>query len=282
VRAFNPFRLRAEFAHARYAPYLQGSVCDVGSGGSPAYFRPVLGTRYTAVDVAETRCKPDVFCDFEREPLPFPDASFDTVVSFDCLEHCDNPYRVFAELCRVSKRHVIVALPNNWPGFLESMLKGRHVTHRTGYGLPEEEPGPGVRHKWWFNLEEAERFLVANAARHGFAPVKVEHVFDPADNLIRFAWYPKINYLTRERIQSLVADPAYRKNLGALRRPFEAALSLAGPKAVVAGVRCGAWLARLPIAAVDQVLKRLVWGWGSKYRYLNMFCRQVWVVLEKK
>ena len=45
------------------------------------------------------------------EVLPFPDASFDTVVGAEILEHVKNPGIVLAELFRVSKGHVILTLP---------------------------------------------------------------------------------------------------------------------------------------------------------------------------
>ena len=36
-----------------------------------------------------------------------------------------------------------------------------------------------------------------------------------------------------------------------------------------------------PLFYLDEIFKILIWGWGNKFRYLNMFCRQIWVVLEK-
>jgi SAM-dependent methyltransferase len=282
-KTYNEFRTRAEFAHYHFAAYLQGSVCDVGAGGSPAHFRPLLAERYLAVDVAETRSRPDVVCNFETERLPFEDRRFDTVLCFDCLEHCDDPYRVFDELCRVSKRHVIVSLPNNWPGFIASLLAGHNITHQLGYGLPAARPGPGVRHKWWFNLEEAEKFLLARAEASGFRALEIKHAYEPNSTLIPFPWYPATlaNYVTTARIRSLIEDEAYRRKLGRLRGSFEFAVRRLGAERAASWLPRAARVAAFPFFLLDEGLKQLIWGLGSRYRYLNMFCRQVWVVLER-
>lgn len=49
--------------------------------------------------------------------LPFPDASFDVVCAFQMLEHL--PYKTalqaFAEMARVSRRHIVISLPDAKP-----------------------------------------------------------------------------------------------------------------------------------------------------------------------
>ena len=44
--------------------------------------------------------------------LPFDEASSDTVVALDVVEHTDDIYYSFGELCRVARNHVLLALPN--------------------------------------------------------------------------------------------------------------------------------------------------------------------------
>lgn len=53
-------------------------------------------------------------CDVNQHPLPFPDASFDTVVSLDVIEHVIDPLGFLAELGRVLKLGgwLIVSTPN--------------------------------------------------------------------------------------------------------------------------------------------------------------------------
>lgn len=55
--------------------------------------------------------------DFKLQPfgekLPFEDASFDFVWNFAALWHWQQTESLVAELCRVSKRYVYIAMPNN-------------------------------------------------------------------------------------------------------------------------------------------------------------------------
>jgi len=247
---------RAHFALSRLGPYLTGRVLDVGAGGSAAIFRGALGSSYVSVDLTDIRSKPDVFGDFEKCPLPFADRSFDTVLCFDVLEHLEDPYTVFSECARVSVRSVIIALPNNWPGFFWSFVRGHNVSHLSGYGLPREAPAPGHRHKWFFNIEEGEQFIAAQAERAGFVIREVRHVYEPGGNALVY-WYPYPIILGMS-VQSI-----QNKHPGWVV-PFLIAKHL---------------IAR-PISWLEEILKRAIWGWG-KYRYPNMFCRQLWVVLER-
>lgn len=50
-------------------------------------------------------------CDLEKG-IPYPDNSFDVVVSLHTLEHTENIHFLFKELIRVARKEVIIALPN--------------------------------------------------------------------------------------------------------------------------------------------------------------------------
>jgi SAM-dependent methyltransferase len=140
--------------------YLRGSVLDVGCDRRELA-RWVQGT-YLGVDIA---ADPDVTLDVERG-LPFPERSFDSVVAFDILEHCDRIHFVFDELCRVSRRHVIVGLPNMYEWrFRLLLLSGKELSGK--YGLPPEDPPD--RHRWFFDLDSARSFVRERGARHGFS-----------------------------------------------------------------------------------------------------------------
>ena len=247
---------RAEFAHLRYRCYLNGTVLDVGAGGSPQYFRKHLGRRYTAVDCSYSRAFPDVQADLGAGTLPFHDKSFDTVLCFDTLEHVDNPHHLFDECARVTRKFLVISLPNNWPGFLHSFIRGHNVSHQAGYGLPSEPRAPGDRHKWFFNIEEAERFVRHRGWRANLQVTEIRHVFERG-TIGLFYLYP---YPTILGISDGVMKQKSRKLLVAFLL-------------IKYGIA-------LPLSWLEEVFKQLVWGWG-KYRYVNLFCRQLWVVLEK-
>ena len=47
------------------------------------------------------------------DKLPFENNSFDTVLALDVLEHLEKFYFIFEEILRVSKKNVIISLPNS-------------------------------------------------------------------------------------------------------------------------------------------------------------------------
>lgn len=273
---------RAELSLDIFKTYFGDTVLDVGAGGSADIFRKHLGSRYKAVDVSNSRNQPDYFVDLEKERLPFKDGEFETVLCFDNLEHCENCHDLLDDLIRVSSKYVIISLPNNWPTLWKSLLAGRNITHGFGYGLPPEKPTPGVRHKWFYNLEEAERFLVAGANRNRAHVRDLQYYYEHGFEIISVPFiYPLLTRLHRDHLQRFYdysgKDQAkfgkkgewVHKTLRALGMPIST--TLLNILKLVA----------LPFWLVDELIKHLIWGWGSKYRYLNMFCRQIWIVIQK-
>jgi hypothetical protein len=100
--------------------------------------------------------------------LPFDEASSDTVVALDVLEHTDDIYYSFAELCRVARNHVLLALPNLYEiSVRKRLFFGQPISGK--YGLPVNPPTD--RHRWIFSFREAENFTHAMAAKCGFEVV---------------------------------------------------------------------------------------------------------------
>lgn len=89
------------------------SVLEVGSG--PRLVSSILeenGLSVTTVDI-DLALRPTIVAQIDQ--LPFCDASFDTVTCFQVLEHMpfSETLKAFKELIRVSKRSVIISLPDS-------------------------------------------------------------------------------------------------------------------------------------------------------------------------
>ncbi len=94
------------------------SLLDVGAGSGR--LRHVLGKAcgfYAGVD----QSKNDGVLVADAHELPFPERSFDVVVSKQTLPHFENPERALAEMMRVARRGVVIQqeFPDGgvgWPG----------------------------------------------------------------------------------------------------------------------------------------------------------------------
>lgn len=171
---------RPRFLARLFAPLLRGRVLDVGC--DQAVLRAELGScTYVGLDRTEAA---DVRQDLAREPrLPFTDASFDVVLCFDVLEHLDDPHGMFAELARVTREHLLVSLPNTWNAARKQLARGRGAIEH--YGLPPEPPSD--RHRWFFNLSEADAFLAAQGERHGLVRAARWVLEKPRPRAVRWA-----------------------------------------------------------------------------------------------
>jgi 2-polyprenyl-3-methyl-5-hydroxy-6-metoxy-1,4-benzoquinol methylase len=162
---------RSKYISEYYANVLKTSILDVGCDNQ--HIRKFLpeDISYTGIDISGT---PTVKINLEKvDKLPFDDNAFDTVICTDVLEHLDNLHHIFAELVRVSKKHLIISLPNNWNNARKPIKIGKgSFAH---YGLPAERPID--RHKWFFNITEAQDFLTAQCISHNLKEEE-QHVTD--------------------------------------------------------------------------------------------------------
>jgi len=103
--------------HGQLAVPLARAGCDVTVLGSD----PVCAKRI----INEVNARHVRFDVGDLIALPFPDQAFDVVVSIRLLPHCDQWPKLIAELCRVSRRAVIVDYPTGQSlNFFSSALFG--------------------------------------------------------------------------------------------------------------------------------------------------------------
>jgi len=170
---------KTRYIAEKYAPlFAEGRrVLDVGCDRKQLRAMLTRAVEYVGIDLNPHA---DRIVDLDREPLPFADDSFETVVCCDVLEHLARCHEVFDELCRVSRDRVIVSLPNAVQDVVASLLSGQggRVKH---YGLSVEPPSD--RHRWFFGFEDAAEFLTRRAERHGFEVEQID-----AGGLSRAYW----------------------------------------------------------------------------------------------
>jgi len=156
---------KPEYVWRRYGQILKGRILDVGADECGLRNLLPAGTEYIGIGLGDSV---DVEIDLEKQKLPYEENSFDTVLCLDVLEHLDNIHEVFDQLCKITRKYLIVSLPNPWVAFT-SMLRIGYYKHTElpmkFHNLPVDPPAD--RHKWFYGLHEAERFLKERGRRNG-------------------------------------------------------------------------------------------------------------------
>jgi len=140
------------------------SVLDVG-GGHGQLARPLCRRGYEVTVVgSDVRCRHRILdliekgsCGFtvgNMVALPFPDRSFDVVISFRLLPHCTAWPALIGELCRVARASVIVVYPTS---------EGLNAIAPALFGAKKKLEG---NTREWRMFRHAE--VEAEFAKHGF------------------------------------------------------------------------------------------------------------------
>jgi len=158
---------KAKYVFDKHKTILANTVLDVGADAM--YLKLDIeknGGTYIGIGYGENI---DYDVNLEQTPFNFSDDSFETVICLDVLEHLESIHAVFNELCRISKRNVIISLPNPWSDFFTVLLKGDYSKDQRlkFYGLPVRPPKD--RHRWFFSENEAIRFVSEIADNNGFS-----------------------------------------------------------------------------------------------------------------
>lgn len=185
-----------------FQPELNGTILDVGSRDLSV--RELLGPQ---TEIVDKNIPGHPAFDWERASLPYADKAFDTVVCLDVLEHINDLHTAFTDLLRVSKKYVIISLPNCWRKMFKQMLRGRGT--QASYGLPPEKPMD--RHKWFFNPTEIEEFLAYQSAV-SVTPftIKASFYHQPKTVAVHHLVYPLIRQLLPKRYaRNLLTNTAF-------------------------------------------------------------------------
>ncbi len=160
------------FRHAKALEMIEKGekILDIGCGdGLLLSALAKNGVTGFGVDVSEEgarKCREkglDVsVVDITTYALPFKDGSFDTVVMLDVLEHVYAPEELLKEAVRVSKKYVIISVPNfnSLPARLQVLL-----------GRVPENNMPNKGHVYWFNESVLMRMLARQNLKLAYVEV---------------------------------------------------------------------------------------------------------------
>ena len=164
---YNSRESRHAFVASRFKPYLSGSILNIGGGGKKHLLKYLNPKEYLELDIDGD---PDIKVNLDLQyPLLIDDNNFDTVLCTDVLEHLEHFHRVFNEILRISKKYIIISLPNALniiPNYLRELEYQPSDGSTAGdyfglyskfYGLPKKTPLD--RHRWFFTYSEASDFF---------------------------------------------------------------------------------------------------------------------------
>lgn len=203
----NPIFQRHLFAYEQAIPFIKGHVLEVGCG--TGYGMKVLAPfaeTYTAIDKfdAPTELPPNAtFQQCNLPPLPFSDACFETVVSFQVIEHIEDDEAYIAEIARVLKPNGVALLTT--PNIKMSLTRNPwHVREYTAAQLSAltHRHFASVTMKGIWGKEKAMAYYEEN--KKSVAKFKRLDIFDLENKLPRRLLqfpYDVLNRLNRLRLK---------------------------------------------------------------------------------
>ena len=103
--------------------------------------------------------------------IEFP-MNFDCVIALDVVEHVDDPYSLVDRIFSISKKYIIISLPNIFDiEHKKNFLLNNTLGGKYHFGTENQMD----RHRWVMNYDEIRAFFLAQAERHG-ATVRMEDV----------------------------------------------------------------------------------------------------------
>ena len=116
----------------KFAHYVTGDVLDIGGGDYQRYKKFFKYKSYLSMDVYEGK---DIDVVGSADDIPFPDESFDSVISTQVLEHVKFPEKCVQEACRVLKKGGIALV--TVPQWNDLHSEPHDYWRYTNYGMKE-------------------------------------------------------------------------------------------------------------------------------------------------
>jgi hypothetical protein len=163
---------KPEYVWRKYREILRGRILDVGADECGLKSFLPEGIEHIGIGLGGSV---DWEINLEKQKLPYEENSFDCVLCLDVLEHLDNIHEVFDELCRITSKYLIISLPNPWVSYIDMLRRGYYKHTEIPmkfYNLPTDPPED--RHKWFYGVHEAERFLKERGRRNGMEIIQID------------------------------------------------------------------------------------------------------------
>ncbi len=162
---------KAKYVFDKYKSIFKGDILDVGA--DECHLKSYIDKDVSYIGVGMGG-NPDMEVNLDKSPLPFDDNKFDCVMCMDVLEHLEQAHYMFDELCRTSKKYVLISLPNPYYDFVVTLTDGKkkNAGEFKFYGLPEDKPVD--RHRWFFSSSDARNFIVTRAAKNNFNVLQID------------------------------------------------------------------------------------------------------------
>ena len=145
----------------------KGSLLDLGCRDQILKKFLNQNINYTGVDITQNKAASNVIMDLNSD-FRFEKNSFDYIAAVDVIEHIDKPLKVINECLNISKKMVIINLPNvaYYEFILKFALKGDLGKQYHFSGKKEDD-----KHCWFTNYHNINLFFKKNFSEYKIIPV---------------------------------------------------------------------------------------------------------------
>ena len=145
----------------------KGSLLDVGCRDQILKKFLNEDIDYKGMDIVQNKQNTNIIQDFNKE-LNLSDNSFDTITALDVLEHTEEPLKIIKKLLQISKKQLIINLPNiaYYEKRLNFLMIGDLGSKYHFSGTKNQD-----RHHWFTNYILIQKFMSLNFSNYKIIPV---------------------------------------------------------------------------------------------------------------